>query len=511
MNKYISVMRSIAKIAGIGGVVALVGVAYTASAQSDDLKNAIYAQIAADPGASEVSTEELRTIVDSLTTEAQKANIQVDDIQTAGTFAPLAPQEGGPVNCFDYYSFGSVRIQFEPQMPSVTAGSALSFSGVITNTNSYPLVDGRLYAKVFRLEEGKKGLDGATLVDTYVLQDGIQLAAQGSLPVSFSWQVPQYAHSGEYQIATFFVTSERFNISGLSFTDDVVGDSAHFTVVNGVSEGILFDRNAVNVNGKSVRSGVTYVGHDAPVSVNVYIENTTAEDITVPITWRVYAWDAQRSENLLDTQDSTVTIKAGSRAPASFTVRDSAHAVYMIEGVAQWHDAASFVTTRVVREETDALRIVFPAITAFPLQEGVPATLFACLTNTRESQGRIDLELFDESGALIESYSYDGDVGSDLVGVAKQFTPQQSYDRFTLVARLYHGGEMIDSVTIPYDCTSLDPLVCRESTAGVLGLGTLGGIGSMAAALILAILLMIGAIWVWVRHEKHMPAISTTE
>ena len=42
------------------------------------------------------------------------------------------------------------------------------------------------------------------------------------MPAQFTWQVPAFAETGDYQVATYFLSDKKFNLLGLSFTDDVV-------------------------------------------------------------------------------------------------------------------------------------------------------------------------------------------------------------------------------------------------------------------------------------------------
>ena len=64
---------------------------------------------------------------------------------------------------------------------------------------------------------------GQDEVDSYVVKENISLKAKGSIPVSFDWDIPTYALSGEYQVSTYFLVDNSFNMSGLSFTTDIVG------------------------------------------------------------------------------------------------------------------------------------------------------------------------------------------------------------------------------------------------------------------------------------------------
>lgn len=114
----------------------------------------------------------------------------------------------------------------------------------------------------------------------------------------------------------------------------------------------------------------------------------------------------------------------------------------------------------------DRTRINFPGVTAFPLKAGESATLFSCLHNAGTSgsvpNGRLELSLVDDSGALIHEYTYTGDVTGAMMGVADTFTPARSYDAFSIIAKLYQGDTLVDTAQMRYDCTSIDPLSCLQ-------------------------------------------------
>ena len=74
----------------------------------------------------------------------------------------------------------------------------------------------------------EKDANGPDVVDQFYAAEGLTVPANGELPISIQWNIPSYAVSGEYKVATFFTVSRKFNLLGLPFTDDVVGNTASF-------------------------------------------------------------------------------------------------------------------------------------------------------------------------------------------------------------------------------------------------------------------------------------------
>ena len=387
---------------------------------------------------------------------------------------------GQAVNCFDYYHFGSVQVDVTPSVASAVSGVPITFNGNIKSANPYPVVDGSVYVKIFRQRgSGEKDANGPDVVDQFYAAEGLTVPAGGELPISINWNIPSYAVSGEYKIATFFTVSRKFNLLGLPFTDDVVGNTASFKVSGEWRNGVSFKKDAVTVAGEKYYFAAFPPRTSAtdPVTVEAMLTNAMGESVTVPVTWSLYHWSQNDAANFITSKTEQVTIPAGKAAKVSFVVDDANYPVYLLQGVAKWHDSSSIIH--------DRLRINYPALMSYPLTKGQETTLFSCLHNGGESasvqNGRLELSLLDHKGKVIHSYSYTGDVTGAMMGVAEKFTPDKTYSTFTLNAKLYQGNALVDESSVAYDCQELDPALCpaKPDTALIIG-------GSLAALLALA-------------------------
>ena len=193
----------------------------------------------------------------------------------------------------------------------------------------------------------------------------------------------------------------------------------------------------------------------------------------MPVTWSLYHWSQNDQANFITSKTEQVTVAAGKTAKVSFVVDDANHPVYLLQGVAKWHNSSSIINVRFVRDGKDQLRINFPSVMSYPLQSGAPATLFSCLHNAGESAsvpgGRLELSLLDQDGKVIHSYTYTGDVTGAMMGVADNFTPDKTYGTFTLDAKLYEGEKLVDQSSVTYDCENLDPSLCPVESVGFFG------------------------------------------
>jgi hypothetical protein len=377
----------------------------------------------------------------------------------------LATEPAGTVSCFDYYKFGSVQAKLTAPVAGTVSGANITFSGTLENANPYPVVDGALYVKVFKSRGDANDGNGPDVVDQFFVRDNIAIPANSSVPVSFQWRVPSYAQSGDYRLATFFTTAHKFNLLGLSFTDDVVGNAVPFKVLGEQEVGVAFDKPSVTVNDETYYFAAFPPRFDAaePVVLTANVENTGIASERATISWKMYQWDAQQDGNLVQQSSSGVTVPAGGSAPVSITITDAKYPVYLVVGELLWRDTKSIIGVRFVREGVDRTRINFPSIISFPLKAGEENTLFSCLHNAAETDapdGRLELTLYDRNGRTITEYVYDGTVTSAMMGVASMFTPRRGYDYAVLDARLYAGDTLVDEAHVVYDCAQIDPAQC---------------------------------------------------
>lgn len=379
------------------------------------------------------------------------------DTSTTGTATSTAP---GLVNCFDYYNFNSVQVNIVPTVQSTVAGATIDFSGTITNENPYPIVHGRLYAKMFRLRDDvEKNPNGNHLVDRFVVAENIALQAYAEQPINFAWSVPAWAMDGTYEVATFFVTENRYNLLGLSFTDDIVGNTATFGVRSQTKDAVMFNKDTVTVNGmEHLFAGFpNRVSPDEPVTIVTTLENRSAKPVEIPVVAYVYTWDSMYPDNYIKAIEQTIRIPAGKSAPVSFTITDTTEPVYFVEIISQYRDAKSVLNVRFVREGINKLRINFPSTFTYPLSAGEPATVFACMHNTAGDlvPGKLRLQVLDLVGNVLHTDEYQGMISGDMDGFATTFTPKKSYESFRVKAELFQGDTLVVEDDIWYECDEL--------------------------------------------------------
>lgn len=376
-------------------------------------------------------------------------------------------QASSPLACFDYYRFGSVQADLQPALAQSVPGSTLTFTGDITNINKYPLLDGKLSVKIFKRDEASfSAIDGNLVVDQFVVAENITIPAEASKPASFTWKIPQNAEGGEYYAAYFFTTSDRYNLMGLSFTDDVVGNQAPFSITATTDQQpVTLSKIDTTLNGldhKFVAFPLHFEQGES-VTIRTTISNPSDTKKSVPLQWNQYAWDSQNEKNLRHTKTELVTLAAGETKEVSYEVQAQRESVVYVTAVTQDNEAKSILNIRYVRDGIEETRINFPSLTEFPLIKDKQQTLFACAhsTNLPVVPGNIlTLTLSDKDGNTIHGYRYEGDITGVMAGFGDTFTPTRNYNQATLTATLERNGVIVEQVTMTYDCNTINPSSC---------------------------------------------------
>ena len=387
------------------------------------------------------------------------------------TAAPQPPQ--GTVNCFDYYKFGSVSINdLNVSAPNPVSGIPLGITGTVQNANPYPIIDGAVYIKVFREDEHFSRSQSYGIVDQFIAQENITLPANGTAQLSAVWNIPSYLATGDYRIASFFVSQGRYNLLGLSFTDDIVGNVVSFHVNGERAQMVRIDKGAVTINQKPHFFVGPYPSFDKDekVTITVPIVNETTEQTSTTVSWTLSEWDGMRTEAILNEKTETLALTPKEKKSVSYEVSDTRFPVYYLTVRTKTGDVSSVANIRFTREGAITPRINFPSVLSYPLKAGEEATLFSCLHATgyeNVENGALELTLSDEQGDTLRSYRYQGVITGAMMGVKDSFVPKKDYYDFSLTAKMYKDGMLIDETTTRYDCNALNPNnpeVCPKET-----------------------------------------------
>jgi hypothetical protein len=372
-----------------------------------------------------------------------------------------------PANCFDHYTFGSVYASLQTKNYNNVSGTNLNVFGEIKNDNSYPIVDGKLFAKVMRSNPDLEKNHGQDELDSFVIQEGISIPANSSIPVDFDWNIPAVALSGDYQIATYFLVDDKFNMSGLTFTNDIVGGTVKFKVFGEQTKAVFFDRKAITLNDNPYYT-VTFNPSILPTEegrISLTLTNDTNQTQRVPVTLELNKWDAQDSKNLLDKKETTYLIDANSSIIIPYTVTDTKHSVYYLVAKANYRDAKSEVAVRFSRQGVEEPRINFSTFQTYPFVKGEEDALITCVHNTNNNDaqyGKVVTSVLDHQGNVIHTSMYEGVISSAIQGMISKFTPKANYKDLTIETKIYDKeGAIVDESSVEYLCSDLSD-DCKE-------------------------------------------------
>ena len=384
----------------------------------------------------------------------------------------LAQQTGNltPFNCFDTYQFGSVPVTITPQTTQVLAGSELKFNFSATNQNSYPIVDGSIYVKIFRSQTDSQNSqkNGGFIVDQFIAKENIVLNAQESKNFEYSWKVPARSPSGSYYAATFFQSAKKFNLSGLPFSDDVIGERAQFNIKSSYLNAVEIDKNGVTINEKPhlFAGQIPVLPKDGKVNITIPIKNSTPKTEKIGVSYTLYYWDGLLDSQKIASKDEEIELKPGETKKLSYEVSDTNYPVYYLVISSKWNDFKSIVDVRFAREGIEKPRISFPGITSFPIKNGTPTTFFACLHNSggaESTPGSVKIAVTDSNGTQISAQEWKGDISNGVMGLKTDFTPNQDYGVVNLnVSILDKDGKIIEEAKMKYDCKEIDANNCSN-------------------------------------------------
>lgn len=373
------------------------------------------------------------------------------------------------VSCFDYYHFGSVQVSLGNANPIVHPNDSVLFTGVIKNNNSYPVVDIAVYAKIFRKQDNEdfRHINGDYLVDQFYVVKNVSIDANKSNNLKFNWSAPSSMVSGDYNIAFYIVSADRFNLGGLSFTDDIVGTREFFTVEN-VERAIPpveWDKNAIQLNNKkySFAKPIPKIAKNDIATISGPIINPTNQTQKVMVTWTTYNWDGLRNENRIGISSMEIILKPEERRIISYEVPSPVGPVTYVIGNVSAYGGHSIIDVRFAHKDYTQARINFPAVTKFPLEKGDRLDMFSCFSSASPDtikNGVLQLSLLDEKGVLLESAEYQGDITGNMMGFKKSIISPKKLYKGTLKAQILVDGKVVDNVSMEYDCEKIDKTLC---------------------------------------------------
>jgi hypothetical protein len=366
------------------------------------------------------------------------------------------------VNCFDYYSFPSISFSFQPDKLTYKAGETVKFSGTLKNENNYPIVDGTVFAQVFR-KNPQSQTEGDYLVDEFFAIENLNLGALSEKKFSFQWQIPEGIISGEYFVTLHFQVGKKFNLSGLSFLEGVYGGISYFNVEEGKVSEVFFEKSKVSINGEKIsfRSFLPKIEEGKPVKIDFSLKNQSQENQEIEITKRLFSWDNLLRENLLKEEKDEIIISKQSAKTLTQTFEKLKSGVYVFEVTAKGKGSKSILKVRFEIEGKNApARLNFLGLNKFPLKPGDNAFVFACfhsVSDSRNFEGKVIFRLKDKAGNVILQKDYEGQISPQIMAIKQDFLPDKNYNDLILEGAIYDKkGNVVDEISLSYNCAKFN-------------------------------------------------------
>lgn len=366
-------------------------------------------------------------------------------------------------DCFDYYHFNSVEIEFNPTETVLVPEDILNVEAVLRNHNDYPLVDGGLLVQIFREKKDGNIQAGNYLIDEFWAVEGVSLNALSEKNVGFDWRIPAGLSGGDYFLAGHFIVGTKMNLSGLSFLEGVYGGLSYFTIEEQTVNEIYFDKESIEINDQTfwARSFIPQLDQDQ-ADISFDLINLGDQGREINLNENLYKWDNIGSDQLIWSDQRTLLLTAGGRRSVNQVFSDLSSGVYLYEVKT---DQSILKARFVVNGPNSPSRFNFLALTEFPIKNGQDNSFFACFHNTTDLEGvdgRIEVRLEDAIGNEIASWDYEGLISPNIMAGVSDFKAQRDYNQVWLKGALYQADELIDEVALFYDVDLFDDPIDLE-------------------------------------------------
>ena len=427
-----------------------------------------------DEGFPEAGTAEFEEMAEDFTEEELQSLQEEFEFMTmmGSEIDPEDVRLGEVAQCFDYYTFGSLKVDMTSDRGSYETADPVILRGQVSNDNPYPLTGVDILARIVKDIPNANNQADIQTIDEMVVAENLTFKAGQTKDIDASYMLSSQAPQGEYRVFFYVTQKQRFNLSGLSFTDDVIASSLGFQVTGAVGEGIYLDQTRTKVGGQEhINMGfVTQHSSDTPVEVEIPLINTSSETKTINVSYSVYKWDSLQEENLLEKREEEVQLAGNSEQVLSRTIEDASYPVYYLKieasegGRTEPMRNRTISNIRLAFQDQSETRLNFVGLSKYT--PGQAATVVTCFHNTNEgvdSDITIQTRMSNDKGfdALVSEFQ--GDVPSAISAISSNIPARQISNNVTLTSSILDSqGRVIDTVSIDYKCNDIDPSLCQS-------------------------------------------------
>jgi energy-coupling factor transporter transmembrane protein EcfT len=383
-------------------------------------------------------------------------------------------------SCFDYYTFGSIKVNLTEDTETYSPGDPVVLNGKISNDNPYPIIDLTIRGRLVKDTPNPVYLRSEIItLEDFIILENVTIPANSSIDVNYAHLLPINSSQGEYQMYFYAYNNDRFSQSGLSFTNDVVASKIDFSILGDNPQQVYLDQTRITLNDKehNVMAFPTHHDKDEIIKIDIPLVNPSDKDEIMEIVYTLYKWDGLRKENIVDTKTETITVLAKNEKLLTYTVSNTDTSVYFLNIKA---DNKTFKKDKSVYDiETQSnIRFSvsgydFPIIDSFgintyPIKENSEVTMFTCFHSgafqDTSDEFNIKTQILDNKGKMLSETEYQGKLDKKIKAIINKFTPTKDFSNFKIITTMTDSnGKVIDTIEDEYKCEDLDQNLCPKT------------------------------------------------
>jgi len=361
--------------------------------------------------------------------------------------------------CFSFYNFtGDYFSSVWINKYKYNAGDTLAGGVLLKNINDYPMPDMKVKAYVFYVGDTfTDRLEGNDMIDEMWIAEDVNLMPGQTYNIEFTWQIPTQSKSGFYLVTFYLLTSNQFNLGGLSFFPEIPGKSTFFEISNDNGGLMFFDKNNVTVNDNPYKFRSNVGPFEFPLTVKDKLTNLGSE-AKVDVVYDLYAWDDSSEKNKIDEKTESFDLGSGESKDIVYSFpNDLDNQVYQLSIKAVAKDGRTSMIKIRLPMDTQKGRFIFLGLQDFPLVGGESNKILWCFSNSAYSsyEGKQTVEILDKSGKVLESYEFDPVTMSGTVdGASQPFSPKEPLYYVKVVGKIFDkDNNLQQQVEVVYDAT----------------------------------------------------------
>ena len=390
-------------------------------------------------------------------------------------------------NCMDTYKFGSIKIDITQDKNKYEPGDIIQLKGKIKNDNAYPVTGLTVAARLVKNIPNANDQAYTTTLDEFIIAKDVTIKGNGLIDVKQLYNLNLQSPKGEYELLFFAYQQDRFTLSGLPFTDDVVGYKVKFDVGGGNTEQVYLDQTRTTVGEKKHINHGFFTNHtkDEKIQVKIPLKNITDKVQDIELTSQLYSWDGLRKESLQKEEKEIIKVPAKGEVLITRTIEKAELPVYYLKftatqagNIAPAQKYTSISSIRFSVPDNQLVRFNWVGLNSFPQGDKV----VTCIHNTSNgtvNDIEVETKVLNSKGKEITKSLYKGAITGQIDAIIADLPKNKTYNKLTVVSTIKDGsGNIIDSVNIPYDCQAIDAITCGKESVldGIAGtiLGILG-------------------------------------